>query len=71
MLTRHYAHAHISEFEVDSGIRVLVDSISLALVRGSTVDYVTELIGSQFAIKDNPQAKGAGCGCGVSWEPNL
>lgn len=60
-----------SAFEVDPGVKIVVDSISLALVRGSTIDYVTELIGSQFAIKDNPQAKGAGCGCGVSWEPNL
>ena len=34
-------------------------------------DYVTELIGSQFAIVENPQAKGSGCGCGVSWEPIL
>lgn len=48
---------------------ILIDSISLTLLQGSTIDYVTELIGSQFAIKDNPQAKGAGCGCGVSWEP--
>ncbi|SPO39644.1 related to ISA1 - mitochondrial matrix protein involved in biogenesis of the iron-sulfur cluster of Fe/S proteins [Pseudozyma flocculosa] len=59
------------QFEVHPGINILVDSVSLALVRGSTIDYVTELIGSQFAIKNNPQAKGAGCGCGVSWEPNL
>ncbi|CAO1617915.1 unnamed protein product [Parajaminaea phylloscopi] len=50
-------------------IPVLIDSVSLHLLKGSTIDYVTELIGSQFAIKDNPQAKGAGCGCGVSWEP--
>ncbi|KIS66477.1 uncharacterized protein UMAG_05471 [Mycosarcoma maydis] len=57
------------QFEVHPGVSILVDSISLALVRGSTIDYVTELIGSQFAIKNNPQAKGAGCGCGVSWEP--
>ncbi|SNX86715.1 related to ISA1 - mitochondrial matrix protein involved in biogenesis of the iron-sulfur cluster of Fe/S proteins [Melanopsichium pennsylvanicum] len=57
------------QFEVSPGVSILVDSISLALVRGSTIDYVTELIGSQFAIKNNPQAKGAGCGCGVSWEP--
>ncbi|KAI3628944.1 hypothetical protein CBS9595_000016 [Malassezia furfur] len=53
----------------DNGSRIVVDSFSLGLVRGSTIDYVTELIGSQFAIKDNPQAKGSGCGCGVSWEP--
>lgn len=54
----------------EDGVRLFVDSISLALIRGSTIDYVTELIGSQFAIRDNPQAKGSGCGCGVSWEPN-
>ena len=60
-----------SQFEVGPGVSILVDSISLALVRGSTIDYATELIGSQFAIKNNPQAKGAGCGCGVSWEPAI
>lgn len=52
-------------------VHLLVDSMSLRLIKGSTIDYVTELIGSQFAIFDNPQAKGSGCGCGVSWEPNL
>jgi len=50
---------------------VLIDSVSLALLKGATIDYVTELIGSQFAIRDNPQAKGSGCGCGVSWEPAI
>lgn len=59
------------QFQVHPGLSILVDSVSLALVRGSTIDYVTELIGSQFAIKNNPQAKGAGCGCGVSWEPAI
>ncbi|PWN49891.1 hypothetical protein IE53DRAFT_387852 [Violaceomyces palustris] len=58
-------------FTAEHGVKVLVDSVSLALVKGSTIDYVTELIGSQFAIKNNPQAKGAGCGCGVSWEPAI
>lgn len=55
----------------EGGARVIVDSVSLGLIKGSTIDYVTELIGSQFAIKENPQAKGNGCGCGVSWEPIL
>jgi len=27
------------------------------------------LIGSQFVVRENPNAKGGGCGCGVSWEP--
>ncbi|KAL4400591.1 [4Fe-4S] proteins maturation [Malassezia pachydermatis] len=56
---------------VDGGARIIIDSVSLGLVKGSTIDYVTELIGSQFAIRENPQAKGSGCGCGVSWEPIL
>ncbi|GAA5991444.1 hypothetical protein JCM10908_005704 [Rhodotorula pacifica] len=47
---------------------LLVDSSSLPLVKGSTIDYATELIGSAFRIRDNPQSKDAGCGCGVSWE---
>lgn len=42
--------------------------MSLKLTRGATVHFATELIGSTFRIEDNPQAKGAGCGCGVSWE---
>lgn len=41
--------------------------MSLTLLRGATVDFATELIGSSFRIIDNPQQK-AGCGCGVSWE---
>ncbi|KJA20015.1 hypothetical protein HYPSUDRAFT_189184 [Hypholoma sublateritium FD-334 SS-4] len=47
---------------------ILVDAVSLALLNGSTVDFATELIGSSFQIAHNPQAKGSGCGCGVSWE---
>ena len=46
---------------------VVVDPVSLTLLRGSTLDFATELIGSSFRIVENPQAKG-GCGCGVSWE---
>ncbi|KAI9452169.1 hypothetical protein BJY52DRAFT_1294398 [Lactarius psammicola] len=48
--------------------RVVVDAVSLTLLRGSTIDFATELIGSSFRVIDNPQAVGAGCGCGVSWE---
>jgi len=58
----HFAHPSIS------AANVYVDAVSLDLLKGSTVDYVTELIGSSFRITDNPQAKGSGCGCGVSWE---
>ncbi|GAA5949238.1 hypothetical protein JCM21900_000871 [Sporobolomyces salmonicolor] len=48
--------------------KMLVDSASLPLVKGSEIDYATELIGSAFKVKGNPQSKDAGCGCGVSWE---
>ncbi|GAA5923936.1 Isa2p [Sporobolomyces koalae] len=48
--------------------KLLVDSASLPLVKGSTIDYATELIGSSFRVMNNPQSKDAGCGCGVSWE---
>jgi iron-sulfur cluster assembly 2 len=48
-----------------------VDAVSLSLLNGSTIDFATELIGSSFHVLDNPQAKGSGCGCGVSWELKL
>ncbi|KAF9528489.1 hypothetical protein CPB83DRAFT_854237 [Crepidotus variabilis] len=47
---------------------LVVDAVSLALLNGSTIDFATELIGSSFRVDNNPQAKGSGCGCGVSWE---
>ncbi|KAF3491097.1 iron-binding protein erpA [Arthroderma uncinatum] len=37
--------------------KVVMDSASLELLSGSTVDYTTELIGSQFKIVDNPQVE--------------
>ena len=46
--------------------RTLVDDVSLAFVRGATVDYVEEMIRSSFVIGDNPNAE-SGCGCGVSF----
>ncbi|GAA6062595.1 hypothetical protein JCM10212_004190 [Sporobolomyces blumeae] len=48
--------------------KVVIDSASLPLVNGATIDYATELIGSSFRVTGNPQSKDAGCGCGVSWE---
>ncbi|KPV76765.1 uncharacterized protein RHOBADRAFT_9863, partial [Rhodotorula graminis WP1] len=53
----------------DGEALLVVDAASLPLVNGATVDYATELIGSAFKIKDNPQSKDAGCGCGVSASP--
>lgn len=47
------------------GVRLLVDSVSLDLVRGSAVDYVENLGGAAFRVT-NPNAA-SGCGCGSSF----
>ncbi|MBG76674.1 MAG: Iron-sulfur cluster insertion protein ErpA [Alphaproteobacteria bacterium MarineAlpha5_Bin12] len=46
-------------------IKILIDDISFNLLKGSTIDYVDELIGSSFKI-NNPQATSS-CGCGTSF----
>jgi iron-sulfur cluster assembly accessory protein len=45
--------------------RLLVDPVSLEYMAGSEVDFVDDLIGASFKIK-NPNAT-AGCGCGTSF----
>ena len=47
------------------GVKLLVDSVSLDLVAGSTVEFVESLGGAAFKVT-NPQAT-AGCGCGSSF----
>jgi iron-sulfur cluster assembly accessory protein len=51
-------------FEMN-GVNVIVDEVSINYLRGATVDYVDELMGSGFKI-DNPNAVAA-CGCGSSF----
>ncbi|KAK1744670.1 iron-sulfur cluster assembly protein [Skeletonema marinoi] len=48
------------------GMRVVIDQTSLDLLRGSTIDYVQEMIRSSFAVVGNPQSESA-CGCGSSF----
>lgn len=47
------------------GVTLVVDEMSLELVRGSAVDYVESLGGASFQVT-NPQAS-SGCGCGTSF----
>ncbi|WP_374138441.1 iron-sulfur cluster insertion protein ErpA [Sphingomonas sp.] len=47
------------------GVRLVVDSVSLDLVRGCSVDFVESLGGTAFRV-ENPQAA-SGCGCGSSF----
>ncbi len=47
------------------GANLVIDSLSLQYLQGSTVDYVEDLTGSKFIIS-NPNATTT-CGCGESF----
>ena len=47
------------------GVRLIVDPVSLDLLRGSAVDFVEDLGGASFRVT-NPNAA-SGCGCGSSF----
>ena len=47
------------------GAVVLIDPVSVGFMAGSEIDFVEDLIGASFKVK-NPQAK-ASCGCGTSF----
>jgi iron-sulfur cluster assembly accessory protein len=48
-----------------AGVKLVVDPMSLDLVRGSAVDFVEDLGGAAFKVT-NPNAQ-SGCGCGSSF----
>jgi iron-sulfur cluster insertion protein len=51
----------------ESGINLLVDSMSSQYLQGANIDYKEDLMGSNFAI-NNPNAQ-TSCGCGSSFTP--
>ena len=51
-------------FERD-GATLVVDTVSLEYLAGSEVDYVEDLVGAAFQVR-NPQASSS-CGCGTSF----
>lgn len=53
--------------EVGYRAKVVMDEPSLELLKGSSVDYTMELIGSQFKVTGIPGAKSS-CGCGTSFD---
>lgn len=54
------------DFEFPVGeYKVLVDAMSMQYLEGAEIDYVEDLMGSNFSIK-NPNAQST-CGCGSSF----
>jgi iron-sulfur cluster insertion protein len=47
------------------GAAALVDEVSMVLLQGAEIDFVDEIAGAQFRIR-NPNARSS-CGCGVSF----
>lgn len=47
------------------GVQVVVDEVSLDYLRGASIDYIEDVMGSGFKI-ENPNAV-ASCGCGSSF----
>ena len=55
----------VSDSDQLFGECVVIDGVSLAFLKGAEIDYVEELVGSDFKI-NNPNAL-SGCGCGTSF----
>ncbi len=53
------------EIVEQDGITVVVDTMSLMYVAGAEIDFVEDLVGSSFSLK-NPNAT-ASCSCGSSF----
>lgn len=66
-----YAFGFDDEIKADdrvfdhAGIKVVVDETSLDLMGGAEIDFVEDLIGASFQVR-NPNAT-ASCGCGSSF----
>ena len=50
---------------IRDGATVVIDPVSLEMMKGAELDFVDDLMGQSFRIK-NPNAV-ASCGCGVSF----
>ncbi|MBI2253987.1 MAG: iron-sulfur cluster insertion protein ErpA [Proteobacteria bacterium] len=48
-----------------NGVKVVIDDTSLDLLTGSEIDFVEDLVGASFQVK-NPNASSS-CGCGNSF----
>ena len=48
-----------------NGVTVLIDEVSAGYMGGAEIDFVTELMGASFQVR-NPKAASS-CGCGTSF----
>ena len=48
------------------GVKVVIDEVSIEYMRGASIDYIEDVMGSGFKI-DNPNAMSS-CGCGDSFQ---
>ena len=55
-----------SVFEVENGVKVVVDMKSFLYLKGTELDFTTDLIGGGFKF-NNPNARKS-CGCGSSFQ---
>ena len=51
--------------KIDSDLTVLIDSMSINFLEGSTLDYIDDFRGAGFLVK-NPNAQST-CSCGMSF----
>jgi iron-sulfur cluster assembly protein len=56
-------HDHVLTFE-DGSVRLFIDKKSMLYLKGTTLNFVTGLMGHGFKF-ENPNVKGS-CGCGES-----
>ena len=49
---------------IQSGIKLIIDDLSLQYLQGATIDYVTNEMGTGFKIDNPNQLPVSSCGCG-------
>ena len=65
MIEENEPTADVDRVVESNGVRLFVDPISVRYLKGAEVDFVDNLSGGGFTIK-NPNAKST-CGCGSSF----
>ena len=65
MIEESQGNAEVDRIFESNGVRIFVDPISIRYLGGAEVDFVENLMGGGFTIK-NPNAKTT-CGCGQSF----